>query len=155
MPPQCAMRFELRAPTHAMGRTIFASDANNHYLTDQRAENGGLDPLSLWLNLAVLGRPDLQSRGPKILVLKGFETSGWKIGAPPKRQIQPRRIQPPILGPLNRRRVAILSQKAPVKIVRSGQHQGMLCKIKRIKMPEVRTLAAVWPATRLLAMRNS
>ena len=36
----------------------------------QRAENGGLDPS--WLNLAFLGHPDSQSRGPKILVLKGF-----------------------------------------------------------------------------------
>ena len=31
----------------------------------QRAENGGLDPS--WLNLAFLGRPDFQSRGPKNL----------------------------------------------------------------------------------------
>ena len=67
---------------------------------NQRAENGGLDPS--WLNLAFLGRPDFESRGPKILVLKGFGASGWKIGAPQKRQIQPRRIQPPILGPLRK-----------------------------------------------------
>ena len=32
---------------------------------DQRAENGGSDPS--WLNLAFLGRPDFQSRGPKTL----------------------------------------------------------------------------------------
>ena len=37
-------------------------------VNDQRAENGGLD-LS-WLDLALLGRPDFQSRGPKILILK-------------------------------------------------------------------------------------
>ena len=67
----------------------------------QRAENGGLDPS--WLNLAFLGRPDFQSRGSKILVSKVFGTSGRKIGAPQKRQIQPRRIPPPILGPLIRR----------------------------------------------------
>ena len=64
----------------------------------QRAENGGLDPS--WLILAFLGSPDFQFRGPKILVLKGFGTSGRKIGAPQKRQIQPRRIQAAILGPL-------------------------------------------------------
>ena len=29
-----------------------------------------------WLNFAFLGRPDFQSRGPKILILKGFGTSG-------------------------------------------------------------------------------
>ena len=40
----------------------------------QRGENGGLDPL--WLIFAFLGRPDLQSRGPKILILKGFGASG-------------------------------------------------------------------------------
>ena len=28
--------------------------------------------------------PDFLSRGPKILILKGFGTSGQKIGAPPK-----------------------------------------------------------------------
>ena len=64
---------------------------------DQSAENGGLDPS--WLNLAFLGRPNFQSRAPKILVLKGLGTFGRKIGVPQKRQIQ-RRIQPPILGPL-------------------------------------------------------
>ena len=59
---------------------------------------GGLDPS--WLNLAFLGRPDFQSRGPKMLVLKGLGTSGRKIGAPQKHQIQPRRVQPPTLGRL-------------------------------------------------------
>ena len=65
----------------------------------QRAKHGGVDPS--WLDLAFLGRPDFQSRGPKILILKGFGTSGRKFGAPQKRQIQPRQIQPPILGPLS------------------------------------------------------
>ena len=37
---------------------------------------------SSWLNFAFWGCPDLQSRGPKILVLKGSGTSRWKIGAP-------------------------------------------------------------------------
>ena len=46
----------------------------------QRAENGGLDPS--WLSLAFLGRPDLQSKGPKIVVSKDLGTSGLKIGAP-------------------------------------------------------------------------
>ena len=36
----------------------------------QRAENGGLDPS--WFDFAVLGRPDFQSRRPKMLLLKGF-----------------------------------------------------------------------------------
>ena len=37
---------------------------------------------------------------PKTLVLTGSGTSGRKIGAPQKGQIQPQRIHPPILGPL-------------------------------------------------------
>ena len=51
---------------------------------------GGWNPT--WLELAFLGRPDFQSRGPKILILKLFGICGRKIGAPQKRQIQPRRI---------------------------------------------------------------
>ena len=51
--------------------------------------------------------PNLQSRGPKIPVLKGFRTSGLKIGAPQNRQIQPRQIQPPILGPLSLTTIAL------------------------------------------------
>ena len=35
-----------------------------------------------------------------MLILKGLGTSGLKIGAPPKREIQPRQIQPPTLGTL-------------------------------------------------------
>ena len=65
---------------------------------------GGLDPSSL--AFVFLGRPNFQSRGLKILMLKGFGASGRKIGVPPKREIQPRRIQPPILGPLKHRQVA-------------------------------------------------
>ena len=42
------------------------------------------------------------ARGPKIHILKGFGASGRKIGAPQKRQTQPRQIQPPIFGPLIR-----------------------------------------------------
>ena len=38
--------------------------------TNQRAENAGLDPS--WLDLSFLGRPDFQSRGPKMLISKGF-----------------------------------------------------------------------------------
>ena len=34
-----------------------------------------------WLILAFLGRPDFQSRGPKITILNGFGASGRKIGA--------------------------------------------------------------------------
>ena len=37
---------------------------------------------------------------PKYLFLKGFGTSGRKIGAPQKCQIPPRQIWPPICGPL-------------------------------------------------------
>ena len=79
----------------------------------RRAENGGLDPS--WLNLAFLGRPDFQSRGPQMLVLKGFRTSGLKIGAPQKRQIQPRRIQPPILGPLKLNRFVRIDSRESAK----------------------------------------
>ena len=65
----------------------------------QRAANGGLDPS--WLDLAFFGAPRFSvQRSPKYLFLKGFGTSGRKIGAPQKRQSQPRRIQPPICGPL-------------------------------------------------------
>ena len=70
----------------------------NNSVDFQRAENGALD-LS-WLNFAFLGRPGFQSRGLKILFLKGFRASGRKIGAPQNRENQPRRIQPPSLGPL-------------------------------------------------------
>ena len=46
----------------------------------QRAENGGLDPS--WLIFAFSGCPDFQSRGPKILIFKGFGASRREIGAP-------------------------------------------------------------------------
>ena len=42
-----------------------------------------------WLNFVFLRRTDFQSRGPKLLVLKGSGTSGLKIGVPQKREIQP------------------------------------------------------------------
>ena len=86
----------------SLGRLSHKGRQKNVYmcfLFIQRAANGGLD--ALWLDLAFLGRPDFQSRGPQIcLFLKGFGTSGRKIRPPQKRQIQPRRIQPPICGPL-------------------------------------------------------
>ena len=44
---------------------------------------------------------DFQPRAPKPFANKHFGTSGLKIGAPQKCQIQPRRIQPLLLGPLN------------------------------------------------------
>ena len=47
------------------------------------------------------GAPLFSPEVPKYLCLKGFGTSGRKIGAPQKRQIQPRRIWPPICGPLS------------------------------------------------------
>ena len=46
------------------------------------------------------GAPIFRPEVPKYLFFKGLGTSGGKIGAPQKRQIQPQRIQPPILGPL-------------------------------------------------------
>ena len=46
-------------------------EARGGSAVSQRAENGGLDPS--WLNLAFLGRPDFQSRGPKILI-RGAES---------------------------------------------------------------------------------
>ena len=57
----------------------------------QRAENGRLD--ASWLNLALLGRPDFQSRGPKNHFKLVFWDLWTEIGAPQKRQTQPRRIQ--------------------------------------------------------------
>ena len=65
----------------------------------ERVENGELDPS--WLDFAFWGRPDFQSRGPKMLISKGLGTSGLKIGAHQKHEIQPRRIQLPTLGPLS------------------------------------------------------
>ena len=56
---------------------------------------GGWIPDPMWLDpLAFLGCPDFQCRGPKTLISKGLGTSGRKIGAPQKREIQPQRIQP-------------------------------------------------------------
>ena len=66
---------------------------------------GVLDPS--WLDFAVLGHLDFQSRGPKILIFKGFGTSGRKIDSPQTREIQPRRIQPPILGPLTNGKIPV------------------------------------------------
>ena len=48
------------------------------------------------------GAPIFSPEVPKYLFLKGLGTSGQKIGAPQKRQIQPRRIWPPICGPLRK-----------------------------------------------------
>ena len=96
---------------HKVGAAISGPRIADRKITDmrltfsQRAANRGSDPS--WLNLAFLGRPDFQSRGPQIPIFKGFGTSGRKIGAPQKRQIQPRRIQRPICGP------HLLLQKSP------------------------------------------
>ena len=57
-----------------------------------------------------LGRPDFRSRGLKMNVLKGFGTSGRKNRGAQKRQILPRQIQHPILGPLINDTFAKLSQ---------------------------------------------
>ena len=57
----------------------------------------------------VWGAPIFSPEVPKCLFLKGFGASGRKIGAPQKRQIQPRRIWPPICGPLR-----VQNQKTPV-----------------------------------------
>ena len=46
------------------------------------------------------GAPIFSPEVPTYQFLKGLGTSGRKIGAPQKRQIQPRRIWPPICGPL-------------------------------------------------------
>ena len=63
----------------------------------QRAENGGLGPS--WLDFAFFGAPRfLVQRFPNPLAKAFwpiFGTSGRKIGAPQKHQIQPRRTQPP------------------------------------------------------------
>ena len=69
---------------------------------ERLAENGGLDPSCL--DFAFLGCPYFQSIRPKLLVLKVFGTSGRKIGAPQKREIQARqsKIQPRILSTLSR-----------------------------------------------------
>ena len=48
-----------------------------------------------------MGRPDFQSRVPKTSVVKGFGTTGLKIGAPQNCEIQRGQIQTPILGPLS------------------------------------------------------
>ena len=75
--------------------------------SDLRAENGGLDPS--WLDLAFCGVPRfsvqrsqnlLKCRRGALSRNRYFGTSRLKIGVPRKRQIQPRRIQPLIPGPL-------------------------------------------------------
>ena len=67
--PGLEQKFLLRrktAPTATSGTftPLVTLSKENQF---QRAENGGLDPS--WLNLAFLGRPDLQSRGPKLQFL--------------------------------------------------------------------------------------
>ena len=52
------------------GFRSFMSFTNRPFLCLQRAANGGSDPS--WLNLAFVGRPDVQSRGPQIPIFKGF-----------------------------------------------------------------------------------
>ena len=57
---------------------------------------------SVVVESAFLGRPDFQSTGPKTPYFEGFRSNlGQKSGAP-QTQIQRRRIQHPILGPLRR-----------------------------------------------------
>ena len=52
-----------------------------------------------WLDFAFLGRPDVQSRGPKTLILKGSGTSGLKSGRPKNaKSNHDGWIQPPILS---------------------------------------------------------
>ena len=64
----------------------------------QRATNGGQIRRGwIW---RFWGAPIFGPEVPKYLFLKGFGTSGRKIGAPQKRQFQPRQIWPPICGPL-------------------------------------------------------
>ena len=46
------------------------------------------------------GAPIFSLEVPKYLFFRGLGASGRKIGAPQKRQIQPRRICPPICSPL-------------------------------------------------------
>ena len=71
---------------------------------------GWIRPIPSWLIFALLGHPDFLSRGPKpfkrSIMVHG--TSGLKIGAPQKRENQPRRIQPPILGPLSSEKCKVL-----------------------------------------------
>ena len=55
---------------------------------------------SVVVESAFLGRPDVQSRGPKTLILKGFGAIWGKKSGVPQTQIQRPRIQRPILGPL-------------------------------------------------------
>ena len=56
------------------------------------------------------GAPIFSPEVPKYLFFKGLGTSGRKIGAPQKRQVQPRRIQPPILGPLRTEQAGLRSK---------------------------------------------
>ena len=55
---------------------------------------------SVVVEFGVVGAPRLSVQRSQNPLKQEFVTSGLKIGAPQKRQIQPRRIQPPILGPL-------------------------------------------------------
>ena len=80
----------------SFARTLFSRNfCLDQFSVIQRAENGGLDPS--WLNLAFLGHPDVQSRGPK--TLKPFKTSiletlDWKSGRPKNAKFNHSRSNP-------------------------------------------------------------
>ena len=75
--------------------------ARSRFMT-KKAENGGLDPS--WLDLAFWGAPIFSLEvSIENTCFKGYcdLRTERKMGAPQKRQIQSRRIQPPILGSLS------------------------------------------------------
>ena len=68
---------------------------------NQRAANGGSDPS--WLNLAFLGRPNFESRGPQIPIFKGYlGLLDGKSGRPKNAKFNHDGSDPPICGPLKK-----------------------------------------------------
>ena len=62
------------------------------------------------------GAPIFRPEVPKPFKNRYLGTSGRKIGAPQKREFQPRRIQPPICGPLTYWFVIISGESRPAWI---------------------------------------
>ena len=74
------------------------ADAMKNTIGFQRAENGVLDPS--WLDLAFLGHPDFQSRGPKLLFFWVLGSLDGNRGAPKMPKPTTTDSTAPTLGPL-------------------------------------------------------
>ena len=103
----------------------------------QRAAKRGLDPS--WLGFGFFwGAPIFHPEVPKPFKNWHLGTSGLKIRAPQKRQLQPRRIQPPICGPLKFNWVQWVCAKCPkigLNVGKIGARQTLRAQIlKKFKI---------------------